>query len=77
MLLLAALLYGIDAHGEDSGDLELLDDDLLQAIVLNFQAFVSFIFTKTHFSVLWNRDLPAKPESQGVDEHERRSVCAL
>lgn len=61
MLLLTALLYGIDAHGEDSGDLELLDDDLLQAIVLNFQAFVSFIFTKTHFSVLWNRDLPAKP----------------
>ena len=61
MLLLAALLYGIDAHGEDSGDLELLDDDLLQAIVLNFQAFVSFIFTKTHFSVLWNCDLPAKP----------------
>lgn len=62
MILLTALLYGVSLDDRQAlARMEVLDNDLLQAIVLNFQAFVSFIFMKTHFSILWNRDQPARP----------------
>lgn len=65
MRLLVCVLYGVDQNAD------LVQDDVLQAVTLNFQAFVSFIFTKTRYSVLWNRDLPAKPNrkvSTGMSE---------
>lgn len=33
---------------------EAIDDNTLYGIVLNFQALVSFVFTRTHFSILWS-----------------------
>lgn len=55
MALLVGLLYGADT--DDAALMNLigqLPDDILQAAILNFQAFVTFIFTRTPFSILWS-----------------------
>lgn len=55
MALLVGLLYGADT--DDAALVERigqLPDDILQAVILNFQAFVTFIFTRTPFSTLWS-----------------------
>ena len=65
MILLAALLYDID-HA-DTNTLALigqLPDYILHGVVLNFQAFVSFVFSCTHFSILWNTD--GKPAGESA-----------
>ena len=55
--LLAAILYtplpysSVKAH-ELAEDLAHLDAVVLNAVALNFQSLVNYIFTKTHFSVL-------------------------
>ena len=57
MALLVGLLYGVDTNDTARIEqIERLPDILLQAVVLNFQAFVTFIFTRTAFSVLWSAD---------------------
>lgn len=57
MALLVGLLYGVDTNDTARIEqIERLSDILLQAVVLNFQAFVTFIFTRTAFSVLWSAD---------------------
>lgn len=40
-----------------------LSAQTLEAISLNFQAFVLFIFQKTHFHILWNRNSDDKRKS--------------
>lgn len=55
MVLLTGLLYGVDDG--DAVTLALIEqqpDAVLNGVVLNFQAFVSFVFSRTHFSILWN-----------------------
>lgn len=55
--LLVALLYGADTSDRSVMDeIERLPEDILQGVVLNFQAFVSFIFSKTQFSILWSTE---------------------
>lgn len=57
MALLAGLLYGVEPDDRATVErIERLPDILLQAVVLNFQAFVTFVFTRTAFSVLWSAD---------------------
>lgn len=54
MALLVALLYGADTDDATLvGRIGQLPDDILQAAILNFQAFATFIFTRTPFSILW------------------------
>lgn len=69
MAMLTALLYGAD-H-DDAGTMALigeLPDRVLDGVVLNFQAFVSFVFSRTHFSILWNTG------GKSVGEKADRSV---
>lgn len=69
MALLVGLLYGVDANDTARIEqIERLPDILLQAVVLNFQAFVTFIFTRTAFSVLWST------ESDHPERQERISM---
>ena len=61
MVLLVALLYGIEMNDTTAiGQIERLPDTLLQAVALNFQAFVTFVFTRTPFSILWSSDSGVK-----------------
>lgn len=53
--VLTALLYGVKTDNEQLiSQIEKLPDVVLQGVVLNFQAFVSYIFGCTHYSLLWD-----------------------
>lgn len=55
LALLVALLYGVDVNDREMvANIEMLPPDLLQAIVLNFQAFAALIFAAPHYAILWN-----------------------
>ncbi len=51
--VLVAVLYGNDITKKDV--FKELSAETLAAIVLNFQAFVTFIFTVTEFAILWKK----------------------
>lgn len=58
--LLAAILYCPGKYTSESAhlfadELRTADENILQAIALNFNALVNFLFTKTHFSILMNK----------------------
>lgn len=67
MALLAGLLYGADTDDaalmEEIGQ---LPDDILQAAILNFQAFVTFIFTRTPFAILWSSGSGAAKKQESL-----------
>lgn len=73
--LLASILYH---NGEKynsqrahtaAGDFESLDALTLQSIAVNFQAFIGFLFTRTHFSLLSESQRTSTPEiSTGLSE---------
>lgn len=67
MALLLGLLYGADT--DDTALVEQigqLPDDILQAAILNFQAFVTFIFTRTPFSILWSSGSGAEKKQESL-----------
>lgn len=65
MAMLAAVLY--PAQPELSfEEYRKLSDDILYGIILNFQAFMSFIFTRTYFSILWNKEADSSDKEQGI-----------
>ncbi len=52
--LLCSILYPApDGSDISVADYDTLEDNILFGVVQNFQAFVSFIFTRTQFSILW------------------------
>lgn len=55
LALLTAVLYDGDINDEHLiAEIEKLSPDLLQAVVLNFQAFLTLVFSIEHYSILWN-----------------------
>lgn len=80
--LLAAILYAPGtysdrwAHGNASR-FSSLDAATLQAIALNFQAFILLLFTKTHFSMLWSRDNKDTPNKNRISVGIKEGIYNL
>lgn len=71
--LLAAILYPGGKYESQAAHrrahtFEALDALTLQAIAVNFQAFIGFIFTKTHFSILQGRPTGRSEIATGLTE---------
>lgn len=73
--LLAAILYCPGTYSPDrahanAGLFRTVDPATLEAVALNFQALVLMLFTKTHFSILWQRgkDVQKNKLSVGLKE---------
>lgn len=71
MPLLAAILYCPGAYSpewahDNAALFGLVDPTTLEAVALNFQALVLMLFTKTHFSILWQRGKDTKKNKLSV-----------
>lgn len=65
--LLVALLYGVDTNEENMvAKIEQLPQIVLQGVVLNFQALVSYIFSSAHYSILWDSNGDDGVKSKGA-----------
>lgn len=67
MALLVGLLYGVDNNDEGMlAKIERLPEVVLQGVVLNFQALVSYIFSSAHYSILWDSNGSDSVKSKGA-----------
>lgn len=55
LAVLVALLYGADINDDKIlKEIEMLPIIVISGVLLNFQAFVSYIFGCTHYAILWD-----------------------
>ena len=57
--------------------LSAVDPAILEAVALNFQAFVLLLFTKTHFSILWQKDVKGKQNKNKLSVGLKDGIYAL
>ncbi len=82
MPLLAATLYqpgeysSVWAH-DNARVLSSVDQSILEAVALNFQAFVLLLFTKTHFSILWQKEDKGKANKNKLSVGLKEGIYAL
>lgn len=82
MPLLVATLYQpaeySSAWAHDNADaFKKVDQSVLEAVALNFQAFVLLLFTKTHFSILWQKGNKKDTQSGKLSVGIKEGVYAL
>lgn len=78
MALLVGLLYGADTNDTILiQEIEQLSDNLLQGVIMNFQAFITFMFTRTPFSILWNSAPDKSKKKQSISTSMSDSLYGL